>query len=141
MRILKSLNARWDGQTLYSRTDRTSPHHGPIIPGLLFSCLLAYLWLPPCLHLWRDPWKQFIILTVHELLWVSPDASHFLPFPTRNECYGLYIAFLMFATQTERNVTIPSPDNCTSPSLCWTDGLHTWTIKNVTHQENIAKCE
>ena len=47
----------------------------------------------------------------------------------------------MFATQTERNVTVPSPDNCTSPSLCWTDGLHTWTIKNVTHQENIAKCE
>lgn len=39
------------------------------------------------------------------------------------------------------NVTVPSPENCTSPSLCWTDGIHTWTIKNVTHKENIAKCE
>ncbi|XP_026958609.1 sodium-dependent phosphate transport protein 2B [Sagmatias obliquidens] len=46
-----------------------------------------------------------------------------------------------FTSMTERNVTVPSPDNCTSPSLCWTDGLHTWTIKNVTHQENIAKCQ
>ncbi|XP_007168516.2 sodium-dependent phosphate transport protein 2B isoform X2 [Balaenoptera acutorostrata] len=46
-----------------------------------------------------------------------------------------------FTNVTERNVTVPSPDNCTSPSLCWTDGLHTWTIKNVTHQENIAKCQ
>ncbi|XP_061048126.1 sodium-dependent phosphate transport protein 2B isoform X2 [Eubalaena glacialis] len=46
-----------------------------------------------------------------------------------------------FTSLTERNVTVPSPDNCTSPSLCWTDGLHTWTIKNVTHQENIAKCQ
>uniref|UniRef100_A0A671DKP2 Sodium-dependent phosphate transport protein 2B n=1 Tax=Rhinolophus ferrumequinum TaxID=59479 RepID=A0A671DKP2_RHIFE len=41
---------------------------------------------------------------------------------------------------TQMNVTIPSTENCTSPSLCWTDGFYTWTIKNVTHQENIAKC-
>ncbi|XP_007448867.1 PREDICTED: sodium-dependent phosphate transport protein 2B [Lipotes vexillifer] len=46
-----------------------------------------------------------------------------------------------FTSTTERNVTVPSPDNCTSPSLCWTDGLHTWTIKNMTHQENLAKCQ
>lgn len=39
------------------------------------------------------------------------------------------------------NVTVPSPENCTSPSLCWTDGIYTWTIKNVTYKENIAKCE
>lgn len=47
----------------------------------------------------------------------------------------------MFAIQTQMNVTIPSTENCTSPTLCWMDGFHTWTIKNVTHQENIAKCE
>ncbi|XP_021066601.1 sodium-dependent phosphate transport protein 2B [Mus pahari] len=42
---------------------------------------------------------------------------------------------------TEKNVTVPSPDNCTSPSYCWTDGLQTWTIQNVTQKENIAKCQ
>nr|KAF6432395.1 solute carrier family 34 member 2 [Rousettus aegyptiacus] len=44
-------------------------------------------------------------------------------------------------TVTQVNVTVPSTENCTSPSLCWTDGVHTWTIKNVTYQENIAKCQ
>ncbi|XP_006919014.2 sodium-dependent phosphate transport protein 2B isoform X1 [Pteropus alecto] len=42
---------------------------------------------------------------------------------------------------TQVNVTVPSTENCTSPSSCWTDGFHTWTIKNVTYQENIAKCQ
>ncbi|XP_010606777.1 sodium-dependent phosphate transport protein 2B isoform X1 [Fukomys damarensis] len=42
---------------------------------------------------------------------------------------------------TEQNVTVPSPENCTSSSLCWTDGAFTWTLKNVTQQENIAKCK
>ncbi|KAM7326296.1 hypothetical protein ACRRTK_014774 [Alexandromys fortis] len=42
---------------------------------------------------------------------------------------------------TQMNVTIPSPDNCTSPSHCWTDGVQTWTILNITHKENIAKCQ
>lgn len=42
---------------------------------------------------------------------------------------------------TQMNVTVPSTENCTSPSLCWTDGFHTWTIRNVTRQENIAKCQ
>lgn len=41
----------------------------------------------------------------------------------------------------EENVTVPSPDNCTSPSYCWTDGVQTWTIQNVTQKENIAKCQ
>ena len=39
------------------------------------------------------------------------------------------------------NVTIPSPDNCTSHSHCLTNGIQTWTIQNVTHRENIAKCQ
>lgn len=47
----------------------------------------------------------------------------------------------MFVIQTQMNVTVPSPDNCTSPSHCWTDGVQTWTIQNITHKENIAKCE
>ncbi|XP_027999410.2 sodium-dependent phosphate transport protein 2B isoform X1 [Eptesicus fuscus] len=42
---------------------------------------------------------------------------------------------------TQMNVTVPSIQNCTSPDLCWTNGFHTWTIKNVTHKENIAKCQ
>ncbi|KAF6132939.1 solute carrier family 34 member 2 [Phyllostomus discolor] len=45
-----------------------------------------------------------------------------------------------FTNVTQMNVTVPSEENCTSPSLCWTDGFHTWTIENVTHQENVAKC-
>ncbi|XP_054543979.1 sodium-dependent phosphate transport protein 2B-like [Talpa occidentalis] len=46
-----------------------------------------------------------------------------------------------FTNKTQVNVTVPSPENCTSPPLCWTDGVSTWTIKNVTYQENIAKCQ
>ncbi|XP_037386219.1 sodium-dependent phosphate transport protein 2B-like [Talpa occidentalis] len=42
---------------------------------------------------------------------------------------------------TQKNVTVPSPENCTSPSLCWTVGVSTWTTKNVTNKENIAKCQ
>lgn len=60
---------------------------------------------------------------------------------SRSEGCELYIAFLMFVIQMEKNVTVPSPENCTSPSLCWTDGLYTWTMKNISHKENIAKCE
>uniref|UniRef100_A0A8C6QAC7 Sodium-dependent phosphate transport protein 2B n=2 Tax=Nannospalax galili TaxID=1026970 RepID=A0A8C6QAC7_NANGA len=44
-------------------------------------------------------------------------------------------------TVTQVNVTVPSPDNCTSSSLCWMDGNQTWTIQNVTNVENIAKCK
>ncbi|XP_013373561.1 PREDICTED: sodium-dependent phosphate transport protein 2B [Chinchilla lanigera] len=43
-------------------------------------------------------------------------------------------------TVTEMNVTVPSSENCTSSALCWVNGTHTWTLKNVTFQENIAKC-
>ncbi|XP_075857262.1 sodium-dependent phosphate transport protein 2B-like isoform X3 [Microcebus murinus] len=44
-------------------------------------------------------------------------------------------------TVTQMNVTVPSPENCTSPLLCWTDGSDTWTTKNMTHTENLAKCQ
>nr|XP_004656212.2 sodium-dependent phosphate transport protein 2B [Jaculus jaculus] len=46
-----------------------------------------------------------------------------------------------FTNITELNVTVPSPENCTSPSMCWTDGINTWTTTNVTYKENIAKCQ
>uniref|UniRef100_A0A2K5ZKC8 Sodium-dependent phosphate transport protein 2B n=1 Tax=Mandrillus leucophaeus TaxID=9568 RepID=A0A2K5ZKC8_MANLE len=46
-----------------------------------------------------------------------------------------------FTNMTQMNVTVPSMANCTSPSLCWTDGIQTWTMKNVTYKENIAKCQ
>ncbi|XP_007496708.1 sodium-dependent phosphate transport protein 2B-like isoform X2 [Monodelphis domestica] len=39
------------------------------------------------------------------------------------------------------NVTVPSPENCTSPTLCWTEGNMTWTLMNTTYEENIAKCK
>ncbi|XP_053108226.1 sodium-dependent phosphate transport protein 2B [Hemicordylus capensis] len=41
---------------------------------------------------------------------------------------------------TEMNVTVPSSENCTSPHLCWNSGNLTWTIKNVSSTEYIAKC-
>ncbi|XP_004681558.1 PREDICTED: sodium-dependent phosphate transport protein 2B-like [Condylura cristata] len=47
----------------------------------------------------------------------------------------------VFTNMTQVNVTVPAPENCTAPSLCWTDGVSTWTIKNVTYRENIAKCQ
>nr|XP_014993611.2 sodium-dependent phosphate transport protein 2B isoform X5 [Macaca mulatta] len=46
-----------------------------------------------------------------------------------------------FTNMTQMNVTVPSMANCTSPSLCWTDGIQIWTMKNVTYKENIAKCQ
>lgn len=87
------------------------------------------------------PFIEGLVKAVPHTYGVSRDAPNFPPFPTRSEGCRQCIVFLMFATQTERNVTVPSPENCTSPSLCWTDGLYTWTIKNVTYKENIAKCE
>ncbi|XP_074085779.1 sodium-dependent phosphate transport protein 2B-like [Macrotis lagotis] len=45
-----------------------------------------------------------------------------------------------FKNVTLSNVTVPSPENCTSPSLCWTEGNMTWTLMNTTYEENIAKC-
>ncbi|XP_068925053.1 sodium-dependent phosphate transport protein 2B-like [Petaurus breviceps papuanus] len=46
-----------------------------------------------------------------------------------------------FRNVTLSNVTVPSPENCTSPSLCWTDGNMTWTLMNTTYEENIEKCK
>ncbi|KAL8207561.1 UNVERIFIED_CONTAM: hypothetical protein K2H54_058953 [Gekko kuhli] len=39
-----------------------------------------------------------------------------------------------------RNVTVPSPENCTSPGLCWLDGNSTWTLENHSSTEYIEKC-
>ncbi|XP_043829136.1 sodium-dependent phosphate transport protein 2B-like isoform X2 [Dromiciops gliroides] len=46
-----------------------------------------------------------------------------------------------FKNVTLSNITIPSPENCTSPSLCWTDGNMTWTSMNTTYEENFEKCK
>ncbi|KAM9677427.1 LOW QUALITY PROTEIN: sodium-dependent phosphate transport protein 2B [Trichechus inunguis] len=45
-----------------------------------------------------------------------------------------------FTNVTEKNVTIPSSENCSSPSLC-PAGLQFWTMKNMTYEKNIAKCQ
>ncbi|XP_044538346.1 sodium-dependent phosphate transport protein 2B-like [Gracilinanus agilis] len=46
-----------------------------------------------------------------------------------------------FKNVTLSNVTVPSPENCTSPTLCWTEGNMTWTLMNTTYEENIEKCK
>uniref|UniRef100_A0A3Q0QVD2 Solute carrier family 34 member 2a n=1 Tax=Amphilophus citrinellus TaxID=61819 RepID=A0A3Q0QVD2_AMPCI len=45
-----------------------------------------------------------------------------------------------FTNTTLMNVTVPGPENCTSPSLCWVDGNYTFTLKNVSKTYNIKKC-
>ncbi|XP_051821557.1 sodium-dependent phosphate transport protein 2B-like [Antechinus flavipes] len=39
------------------------------------------------------------------------------------------------------NITVASRENCSSPTLCWTEGNLTWTLYNITHKENIEKCK
>uniref|UniRef100_A0A7N6FEZ2 Solute carrier family 34 member 2a n=1 Tax=Anabas testudineus TaxID=64144 RepID=A0A7N6FEZ2_ANATE len=46
-----------------------------------------------------------------------------------------------FTNTTLMNVTVPGPENCTSPSLCWVDGNYTFTLKNVSETYNIKKCK
>uniref|UniRef100_A0AAV2LHP5 Uncharacterized protein n=1 Tax=Knipowitschia caucasica TaxID=637954 RepID=A0AAV2LHP5_KNICA len=46
-----------------------------------------------------------------------------------------------FSNMTLMNVTVPGPENCTSPSLCWFDGNKTTTLKNVSETYNIEKCK
>lgn len=46
-----------------------------------------------------------------------------------------------FTNTTFMNVTVPGPENCTSPDLCWTDGDQTITQTNESFTENIAKCK
>ncbi|XP_055364334.1 solute carrier family 34 member 2a [Betta splendens] len=45
-----------------------------------------------------------------------------------------------FTNTSLMNVTVPGPDNCTSPSLCWVDGNDTFTLKNVSETYYIKKC-
>uniref|UniRef100_A0A8C2WMZ8 Solute carrier family 34 member 2a n=1 Tax=Cyclopterus lumpus TaxID=8103 RepID=A0A8C2WMZ8_CYCLU len=44
-------------------------------------------------------------------------------------------------TNTLMNVTVPGPENCTSPSLCWLDGNYTFTLKNISETYNVEKCK
>ncbi|XP_076001372.1 sodium-dependent phosphate transport protein 2B-like isoform X2 [Genypterus blacodes] len=45
-----------------------------------------------------------------------------------------------FTNTTLLNVTVPGPENCSSPSLCWVDGNYTFTLKNISETYNIQKC-
>ncbi|XP_070712480.1 solute carrier family 34 member 2a isoform X2 [Pempheris klunzingeri] len=45
-----------------------------------------------------------------------------------------------FTNATLMNVTVPGPENCTSPSLCWVDGNYTFTLKNISETYNVQKC-
>ncbi|XP_044537685.1 sodium-dependent phosphate transport protein 2B-like [Gracilinanus agilis] len=45
-----------------------------------------------------------------------------------------------FENVTLTNVTVPSPENCTSPTLCWTEGYMTWTLMNKTYEYPVEKC-
>ncbi|TKS68053.1 Sodium-dependent phosphate transport protein 2B [Collichthys lucidus] len=46
-----------------------------------------------------------------------------------------------FTNTTLMNVTVPGPENCTSPSLCWVDGNYTFTLKNISETYNVQKCK
>ncbi|TMS23939.1 Sodium-dependent phosphate transport protein 2B [Larimichthys crocea] len=46
-----------------------------------------------------------------------------------------------FTNTTLMNVTVPGPENCTSPSLCWVDGNYTFTLKNISDTYNVQKCK
>uniref|UniRef100_A0A3Q3BID6 Solute carrier family 34 member 2a n=1 Tax=Kryptolebias marmoratus TaxID=37003 RepID=A0A3Q3BID6_KRYMA len=46
-----------------------------------------------------------------------------------------------YTNTTLKNVTVPGPENCTSPVLCWFDGNDTITLKNVSEIHNIKKCD
>ncbi|XP_027692415.1 sodium-dependent phosphate transport protein 2B-like [Vombatus ursinus] len=46
-----------------------------------------------------------------------------------------------FKNVTLSNVTIPTRDSCTSPSLCWTDGNMTWTLMHKVYKKNLEKCK
>ncbi|XP_035813096.2 solute carrier family 34 member 2a [Amphiprion ocellaris] len=45
-----------------------------------------------------------------------------------------------FTNTTLMNVTVPGPENCTSPTLCWVDGNYTFTLKNISETYNVQKC-
>ncbi|KAM9770886.1 solute carrier family 34 member 2a [Menidia menidia] len=45
-----------------------------------------------------------------------------------------------YTNMTVQNVTVPGPENCTSPTLCWFDGNFTFTLKNVSTTFNVTKC-
>ncbi|XP_020794147.2 sodium-dependent phosphate transport protein 2B-like [Boleophthalmus pectinirostris] len=46
-----------------------------------------------------------------------------------------------FTNTTLMNVTVPGPENCTSPTLCWFDGNQTITLMNVSVTYNLEKCK
>ncbi|XP_067355391.1 sodium-dependent phosphate transport protein 2B-like [Channa argus] len=46
-----------------------------------------------------------------------------------------------FTNTTLMNVTVPGPENCTSPSLCWVVGNYIFTLKNISETYNIHKCK
>ncbi|KAM8879011.1 solute carrier family 34 member 2a isoform 1-T2 [Spinachia spinachia] len=46
-----------------------------------------------------------------------------------------------FINTTLMNVTVPGPENCTSPSDCWVDGNYTITEKNISETYNVRRCK
>ncbi|XP_010886441.2 sodium-dependent phosphate transport protein 2B [Esox lucius] len=46
-----------------------------------------------------------------------------------------------FTNTTLRNETVPSKENCTSPSMCWCFPEFCYTLKNVSETFNIQKCK
>lgn len=45
-----------------------------------------------------------------------------------------------YTNTTLMNVTVPGPENCTSPFLCWTEDGETITTKNVSQTFNLERC-
>ncbi|XP_051821558.1 sodium-dependent phosphate transport protein 2B-like [Antechinus flavipes] len=46
-----------------------------------------------------------------------------------------------YVVSIRNNITVAFPENCSSTTLCWTEGNLTWTLYNTTHKENIEKCK
>ncbi|XP_061832934.2 solute carrier family 34 member 2a [Nerophis lumbriciformis] len=46
-----------------------------------------------------------------------------------------------FTNMSTVNVTFPGPENCTSPSACWSEGNMTVMLKNISTTYGVKKCE
>ncbi|KAM4819309.1 sodium-dependent phosphate transport protein 2B-like isoform 1-T3 [Thomomys bottae] len=88
------------------------------------------------LKVFTDPFTKLIIQLdksiIHQIAMNDPTAQN-------KSLIKIWCKTL--TNMTLMNVTVPLPENCTSPFLCWTDGIHIWTIKNMSHTVNIAKCQ
>ncbi|XP_069779201.1 sodium-dependent phosphate transport protein 2B-like [Narcine bancroftii] len=91
---------------------------------------------PKLLKVITDPLTKLIIQldksVINDIATGNPDAAN----------RSLIEQWCKTTTKTvEKNVTVVSELNCTSPELCWSDGNYTWTCKNISETINVQKCK